>query len=83
MLRRDYTIVADLDSGYATIKFYETKYHYEEDNEITDQVKETGWVRISMDDIGKAMKERSIKEFSTEDDMRFYIQMHESTKGVQ
>lgn len=77
-LRKDFTLEADLESGYATIRFYETKTRYIADDVITDYVKQTGWVRVSLDDIGKTMKERGIKEFSTEEDMQFSISMHHS-----
>jgi hypothetical protein len=83
MIKKDFTLEADLESGYATIRFYETKSHYKEDDHIIDHIKQTGWVRVSLDDIGKTMKDRGIKEFSTEEDIQFSISMHNSIEEVK
>lgn len=60
---------------YATLRFYEYRSRYEEDNEIPVSCQQLGWVRIHLNDLGKVMIERKIYEFYSEEDMKMHCHL--------
>lgn len=66
------------EEAFVTLRFYKVLSRYEEDNEVLEEVEQTGWVRIPITDLGKVMVERGIHEFVSEEDMAVLSNCSES-----
>jgi hypothetical protein len=71
----DWTMEADLNAGYCTIRKYTTKTEYRGDEAMHKGTEQTGWQRISLDDLPAFMRERKIERFSNDEDMRLICDM--------